>query len=387
MIGQFQSLASFRSGVWMDFAFSAEQEEFRSSVRRFLDDKSPSSKVREIMETEFGIDYQLWDQMVDQLGLVALAIPEKYGGSGFGLTEVGIVFEELGRALVCAPYFSTVALGVNMILASEDEAACREYLPKVASGEITLAVCSVENINDWSLDTLTTVALGGEEAYISGTKKYVVDGLSASHLLVLANTEHLGPSLYLVRSDAEGINKYGLSTLDQTRKLADLEFNSAPAQLIGKIGAGAKYYERMLHKALTCISAEQVGGAQKVLEMAVGYSKQRSQFGRPIGSFQAIKHKCAEMLVEIESAKSASYYACWASDNQESDLPVAAFVAKSYCSDAYLNAAAENIQIHGGIGFTWEHDCHLYFKRAKASGLMFGAPEYFRERLALLIGL
>lgn len=371
----------------MDFAFSAEQDEFRASIRRLLEDKSPDFRVRKIMESEAGIDFELWDQIVDQLGLAALSIPEKYGGSGYGQIEVGIAFEEFGRSLACVPYFSTVALGVNLILASGDEKACSELLPKVASGEITLAVCAVENVNDWTVDAVTTFAVGDKEAHISGAKKYVVDGATASHLLVLANANKSEPSIYLVRSDDESIDKHWLSTLDQTRKLADLEFNSTPAKLIGKIGAGTRYYGQMLNKALTCLSVEQVGGAQKVLEMAVEYSKQRFQFGRPIGSFQAIKHKCAEMLVEIESAKSASYYACWAAENQDSDLPVAAALAKSFCSEVYLKAAAENIQIHGGIGFTWEHDCHLYFKRAKASELMFGGPEYFRERLALLIGL
>lgn len=371
----------------MDFAFSPEQDEFRALLRQFLDEKSPTSRVREMMEHDSQIDDQLWKQMVDQLGLVGLLVPEQYGGSGFGQIEVGIVFEELGRTLACVPYFSTVALGVNLLLASGDVMACQELLPRVATGEITLAVCAMENANEWELNTFTTYASGDQDAVITGSKKYVIDGCSATHLLVLATTDRIGPSLYLVDANHLSVIRRPLSTLDQTRKLAEVDFNSAPGRLIGTFGEAVQYYSQMLYRALACLSAEQIGGAQKVLEMAVEYSKQRYQFDRPIGSFQSIKHKCAEMLVEIESAKSASHYALWAAENFESDLSVAACVAKSYCSETYLRAAAENIQIHGGIGFTWEHDCHLYFKRAKASQLMFGTPEYYRQRLGTLIGL
>ncbi|TAN28781.1 MAG: acyl-CoA dehydrogenase [Actinomycetota bacterium] len=370
----------------MNFAFNEEQEEFRRSVRRFLQDKSPISEVRRLMETEEGFDPAVWSQMANQLGLTGVTIPEKFGGLGYGQVELGIVFEETGRALLCAPYFSTVALGVNLLLESGDESACSTYLPFVSSGEVRLAVAAVESQSDWSVDDIKTVSKGGAEAMISGSKPYVIDGLTATHILVLAaNTE--GTSLYVVEGSDPSLRKTFQPSLDQTRKLASLTFDSTPGRLIGSAGEGSSYYERMLTKSLISLASEQVGGAQRVLEMAVDYAKTRIQFDRPIGSFQAIKHKCADMLVGIESAKSAAYYGSWVVDNEPAELPAVAYLAKAFCSEAYFSAAAENIQIHGGIGFTWEHDAHLYFKRAKASEIMFGPPAFYREKLAQTIGL
>ena len=370
----------------MNFAFSEEQEEFRRSVRRFLEDRSPISEVRRLMETEEGFDPKVWSQMANQLGLTAVAIPEEFGGLGYGQVELGVVFEEMGRALLCAPYFSTVAMGVNLLLASGDEVICSHYLPQVASGEVRLAVAASESDTDWSTIEISTVATTGDEAHLSGKKPYVIDGFTATHILVLARNQD-GTSLYLVNGSERSISKAPELSLDMTRKLTTLAFEATPALLVGSPGAGIAYYEAMLNKSLICLASEQVGGAQHVLEMAVEYAKTRIQFGRPIGSFQAIKHKCADMLVDIESARSAAYYSSWVVDNEPEELPTVAFLAKAFCSQAYFSAAAENIQIHGGIGFTWEHDAHLYFKRAKSSELMFGSPAYFRERLAEIIGL
>src|SRR5664279_1591522 len=249
----------------MNFAFSEEQDELRKSVRRFLDDKSPETEVRRLMETADGYDAAVWTQMAEQLGLQSLIIPEQFGGAGFSYVELIVILEEMGAALLCAPFFSTVALAANALLTSGDQSA-QEYL-------------------------------------------------------------------------------------------------------------------------LPGIAAEQVGGAQRCLDSSVEYAKTRIQFGRPIGSFQAIKHKCADMLLEVESAKSAAYYAGWAAAEDSDELPVVASLAKSYCSEAYFHAAAETIQIHGGIGFTWEHPAHLYFKRAKSSELMLGDPSYHRELLAQRIGI
>lgn len=370
----------------MNFAFSDEQVEFRRSIRRFLEDKSPSAEVRRLMETDDGFDPKVWDQMVNQLGLTAVIIPEKYGGLGYGQVELGIVFEEMGRALLCAPYFSTVALGTNLLLESGDDDFCSRYLPLVASGEVRLAVAAGESEGDWSVDDLQTVATLGEQATINGSKAYVIDGSTATHLLVLASSAN-GIGLYLVDGNDPTVVKSRRLPLDLTRKLAWLEFSDTPAQLVGSAGDGGRYFERALQKGLVSLAAEQVGGAQRVLEMAVEYAKSRIQFGRPIGSFQAIKHKCADMLVDVESAKSAVYYAAWAVDNAPDELSTVAYLVKGFCSEAYFRAAAENIQIHGGIGFTWEHDAHLYFKRAKSSEVLFGSPSYYREKLAGNIGL
>jgi alkylation response protein AidB-like acyl-CoA dehydrogenase len=371
----------------MNFAFSEEQEELRRSVRRFLEDKSPMTEVRRLMETTEGFDRAVWDQMANQLGLQALAIPEEYGGAGFGYVELIVVFEEMGAALLCAPYFATVALGANALLSSGDEGAKKDLLPGIASGETIATLAFTEDTGRWDIDGITLTATGsGGEWKLDGHKMFVVDGNNANLVLVAGRTDN-GVSLFAVEGGAPGLTATPLATMDQTRKQARLEFASTPARLVGEEGGAAPVLSRTLDLAAVALAAEQVGGAQRCLDMAVDYAKTRIQFGRPIGSFQAIKHKCADMLLEVESAKSAAYYAGWAAAEDSEELPVVGSLAKSYCSEAYFHAAAENIQIHGGIGFTWEHDAHLYFKRAKSSELMLGDPSYHRELLAQRIGI
>jgi alkylation response protein AidB-like acyl-CoA dehydrogenase len=371
----------------MNFAFSEEQEELRRSVRRFLEDKSPSTEVRRLMETTEGFDKAVWDQMANQLGLQALAIPEEYGGVGFGYVELTVVFEEMGAALLCAPYFATVALAANALLSSGDEAAKKDLLPGIASGETIATLALTEDSGRWDTDGITLAATRkGDDWKLDGHKMFVIDGQNANLVLVAAKTDK-GVSLFAVDGGAAGMTTTSLATMDQTRKQARIEFASTPARLVGDEGGAAPVLSRTLDLAAVALAAEQVGGAQRCLDMAVEYAKTRIQFGRPIGSFQAIKHKCADMLLEVESAKSAAYYAGWAAAEDSEELPVVASLAKSYCSEAYFHAAAENIQIHGGIGFTWEHDAHLYFKRAKSSELMLGDPSYHRELLAQRIGI
>jgi alkylation response protein AidB-like acyl-CoA dehydrogenase len=371
----------------VNFGFSEEQEELRKAVRRFLDDKSPSTEVRRLMETTEGYDPAVWSQMANQLGLQALAIPEAYGGAGFGYVELVVVLEEMGRTLLCAPFFSTVALAANALLSSGDEAAKGEYLPGIASGDTIATLAFTEESGRWELDGITMEAKpAGDGWVLDGTKSYVLDGHTANLILVAARTAN-GLSLFAVAGDADGLTRTALSTMDQTRKQAKLTFAATPARLIGEDGGAGPVLSKTLDLAAVALAAEQVGGAQRVLDMSVDYAKTRIQFGRPIGSFQAIKHKCADMLLEVESAKSAAYYAGWAAAEDNDELPVTACLAKAYCSEAYFHAAAENIQIHGGIGFTWEHDAHLYFKRAKSSELILGDPSYHRELLAQRIGI
>jgi len=371
----------------MNFAFSEEQEELRRSVRRFLEDKSPMTEVRRLMETTEGFDRAVWEQMANQLGLQGLAVPEEYGGAGFGYVELIVVLEEMGATLLCAPFFSTVALGANALLSSGDEAAKKDLLPGIASGETIATLALTEDTGRWDLDAVTLAAKqSGSDWKLDGHKMFVIDGHTADLLLVAARTGK-GVSLFAVEGDSAGLTRTPLATMDQTRKQARLEFASTPARLIGDEGGAATWLARTLDLAAVALAAEQVGGAQRCLDMSVEYAKTRIQFGRPIGSFQAIKHKCADMLLEVESAKSAAYYAGWAAAEDSEELPVVASLAKSYCSEAYFHAAAENIQIHGGIGFTWEHDAHLYFKRAKSSELMLGDPSYHRELLAQRIGI
>ncbi|MEM9038162.1 MAG: acyl-CoA dehydrogenase family protein [Actinomycetota bacterium] len=369
----------------MNFAFTEEQEELRNIVRSFLEDKSDESAVRELMETESGYDEAVWSQMAEQLGLQSLIVPEEYGGQGFGYVELIVVLEEMGRALLCAPIFSGV-MATNALVLSGNEEAKKAHLPGIAAGETIATVAITEPNGRWDLDGIEMTASGtGDGATLSGEKMYVLDGHTAGLIIVAAKADG-GIHLFAVDGDAAGLSREALSTMDQTRKQARLTFENVPATHIADTNGG-EMISQLMDLTAVALAAEQVGGAQFVLEMAVQYAKDRVQFGRPIGSFQAIKHKCADMLLEVESAKSAAYYAGWCASELNDELPSVASLAKAYCSEAYFHCAAENIQIHGGIGFTWEHPAHLYFKRAKSSELLFGDPSYHRELLAQRIGL
>jgi alkylation response protein AidB-like acyl-CoA dehydrogenase len=371
----------------MNFAFSEEQEELRKVVKDFLNAKSDEATVRELMDTESGYDTAVWSQMGEQMGLQGLIIPEEFGGSGYGYVELIVVLEEMGRRLLCAPYFSTVVLAANTLMHSGDAAAKAKYLPGIASGETIATLAFTEANGKWDESGITMEASGSGDSWtLNGEKMYVLDGHTAGLVLVAARTGS-GVSLFAVAGDAAGLTRTALSTMDQTRKQARLGFANVSAELIGTEGGGWDVLSTVLDLAAVGLAAEQVGGAQECLEMAVQYAKDRVQFGRPIGSFQAIKHKCADMLLEVESAKSAAYYAGWCASEMNDELPSVASLAKSYCSEAYFHTTAENIQIDGGIGFTWEHPAHLYFKRAKSSELLFGDPTYHRELLAQRIGI
>ena len=381
------SLTASQGETDVNFAFSEEQEELRRTVRAFLDQKSPESEVRRLMDTEQGYDEAVWRQMGEQMGLQGLIVPEEFGGSGYSYVELIVVLEEMGRSLLCAPYFATVALAANALIHSGDDQAKKEFLPGIASGETIATVAFTEPSGKWDEAGITMAATkSGDDWKLSGTKMFVLDGHTADLIIVAARTS-AGVSLFVVSGDAAGLTRTALSTMDQTRKQAKLEFSDTPARLIGTDGAGWTVLSTVLDLAAVALAAEQVGGAQRCLDMAVEYAKVRVQFGRPIGSFQAIKHKCADMLLEVESGKSAAYYAGWCAAEMNEELPSVASLAKAYCSEAYFHAAAENIQIHGGIGFTWEHPAHLYFKRAKSSELLFGDPTYHRELLAQRIGI
>ena len=371
----------------MNFAFTDEQEQLRDFVRSFLEEKSPESAVREQMDTEQGFDPDVWAQMSEQMGLPALTIPEDYGGQGFTRIEQVVVLEEMGRSLLCAPFFSSAVMAANTLMLGGDESAKQAHLPQIASGETRGTLAFTEQNGRWDEPGITMAATADNGAWrLDGVKMYVLDGHTADLLIVAARTSG-GVSLFTVDPGAAGLTRTALSTMDQTRKQAKLTFEGVEATLIGEEGQGWPVLEGVLDLASVALAAEQVGGAQRCLDMSVEYAKVRVQFGRPIGSFQAIKHKCADMLLEVESAKSAAYYAGWCAAEMNDELPQVASLAKSYCSEAYFHAAAENIQIHGGIGFTWEHPAHLYFKRAKSSELLFGDPTYHRELLAQRIGL
>jgi alkylation response protein AidB-like acyl-CoA dehydrogenase len=374
------------SAPQVGLAFTEEQEELRRSVRRFLDDTSPSGEVRRLMETDDGWDRVVWRRMAE-LGLQGIHVPEALGGAGLGQMELAVVMEELGRTLACVPYFSTVGLAINALLASGDEAAQADLLPRLASGEATGTLAVLEPRGSWDLETLeTTARREGDGWMVDGVKAFVVDGHTADVLLVAARTP-AGLGVFAVDGAGPGVERLPVPQLDQTRKLASVELSGAPGRLVGEDGGAERWLARALDLAAVALAAEQVGGAQRCLDTTVAYAKSRHQFGQPIGSFQAIKHRCADMLLRVESARAAAYYAAWAAAADAEELPAVASLARAYCSEAYSWVAGETIQVHGGIGFTWEHDAHLYFKRAKASELLLGDPASHREQMLRRIGI
>jgi alkylation response protein AidB-like acyl-CoA dehydrogenase len=379
----------------MRFAFDEEQEALRSAARSFLANYSSPARVRQAMETDRGYDPDVWSRIGAELGWPSVIIPEEYGGSGLTSVELVGLMEEMGRALLCAPFFSSVCLAANALLLGGSEEQKRDHLPGIAAGKTIATVAHTGPKGRWDASGIEAVARrDGGDFILNGTRTFVVDGHTADLLVVAARSDgsegDAGISLFIVRADAAGIERRLLPTMDQTRKQAEVRLRDVrvPAsELMGDEGGGWPILRKTFDLAAVALSAEQVGGAEKCLDMSVAYAKERVQFGRPIGSFQAIKHKCADMLLRVESARSASYYAGWAAAQDEDQLPVLAALAKAYCSDAYFRCAAESVQIHGGVGFTWEYDVHLYFKRAKSSETFLGDAAYHRELVAQRIGL
>ncbi len=379
----------------MRFAFTEEQEALRDTARSFLGDHSSPAQVRAVMESESGYDPALWRRIGAELGWTAILVPEAHGGLGLGYVELVALMEEMGAALLCAPFFSTVCLATNALLIGGSEEQKNQYLPGVAAGATTATVAFTEPNGRWDASGIALRAEPrGAEFLLNGTKTFVVDGHTAELLVVAARRGDSrgaeGISLFVLPADTPGIERRLLPTMDQTRKQAEIAFHDVrvpAAALLGGDGEGWPILCRTLDLAAVALAAEQLGGAQRCLDMSVDYAKQRVQFGRPIGSFQAIKHKCADMLLRVESARSASYYAGWAASVNDPELPALASLAKAYCSDAYFHCAAEAIQIHGGVGFSWEYDVHLYFKRAKSSETLLGDATYHRELVAQRIGL
>jgi len=370
----------------MKFGFSDEQQEFRSIVRRFLEDKSPASAVRRQMETDRGYDPDVWRALSEGLGLTAIHIPEAYGGQGFGVSELAIAVEEMGRALLCAPYFASTVLAATAILKAGTAEQKQALLPGLAAGSTIAALAFTEDNGHWNTHgvTMTATADGGTWR-LDGSKSFVVDGNGADLIVVLARRPGTsgddGLSFFTVKADAAGLTRVPLATADATRKLARLSFSNVEGTLLGAEGAAAGPFAETLDIAAICLAHEMVGGAELLREQAIAFANQRYQFGRPISSFQTLKHKAADMLLEVELAKSAAYYAAAAVDEGDAEVPALASLAKSAAADAYVQTAIHAVQIHGGIGFTWDNDTHLWFKRAKSSEVFLGGPEYHRERL------
>jgi alkylation response protein AidB-like acyl-CoA dehydrogenase len=363
-----------------------EREALRASLRGMLERSMPQSRVREVMETDEGHDRDVWAQLATQLGLAGLGIPEAYQGLGMGPLELAVVFEELGRTLFPGPFFSTVGMAVPLLLACGDDALNKEWLPQIAAGEALATVAITEQDADWDLHPAMQ-AVGRDGGWrLSGSKWYVVDGLIADLVLVVAGTgEAGGVGAFAVPGTADGLTREPMVTMDQTRKMARLTFDDVAATAV--TGSDEPALRRGLDLAAVALSAENVGAAQRCLELSADYARERIQFGRPIGSFQAVKHKLADMLIEVEQARSAAYFASREAAADGDDLPLAASLAKAYSSDAFFHAAADTVQVHGGIGFTWEHPAHLYLKRAKTNQLLLGSPSWHRERVADRVGI
>jgi alkylation response protein AidB-like acyl-CoA dehydrogenase len=379
----------------MNFAFTEEQEQLRETARSFLAAHSSSEAVRRAMQSEAGFDAETWKRIGSELGWTAILVPEAYGGLGLGWVEAAALLEVTGESLLCAPLFSTLALGTNALLAAGSEEQKREWLPPIADGRASLTLAFAEGPRDPAGETIAaTFRRDGEGFVLSGCKRSVLDGATADAIVVAARAEGAsgreGVELLLVRGDAPGLVRRSLPTLDATRRVADLELRDVRVSEDARLaagGPGATALAKILDRAAIALAAEQVGGAQRCLDLAVAYAKGRIQFGRPIGTFQAIQHQCADLLVQLESGRSAATYAACVAAENAPELPRAASLAKAWCSDAYFRCAADCLQIHGGVGFTWEYDVHLHLKRAKAGQAFLGSPSWHRERIARAMGL
>lgn len=363
----------------MTFALTDEQHQLQQVVRKFCEAKSPIAEVRRLMETEDGFDPAVWDQLGSELGLQSLAIPERFGGAGFSFVELCLVFEELGRALFCSPFLSSIALGANAILIGGTDEQRERLLPDIASGNVRATLAFAESTKAWAPHDVAADAIADGASYrLRGTKTLVVDGQTADLIIVSARRPDVGAvSLFTVEaSHAPGLRRTLLPTLDQTRKLAELHFDDTPAQLLGSTDDdGAETLRGTLQNAAVCLAAEQLGGAAHCLDASVEYAQMRSQFGRPIGSFQALKHRMADLYVVVSAARAVVDEACTAPG------PGNAATARLAATEALNTVAAEAIQLHGGIAITWEHDMHLYFKRAHGSTHLLDSPRQLLSRL------
>ena len=371
----------------MDLVFTAEHDALRAATRDLLQRHAPEPAVRATMQTEDGYDPALWHRMAAEIGLQGLIVPEAFGGSGADFIDLGVVMEELGRALYCGPFLSSGVLAATALTAAGDETAARTYLPALCAGSLLATVADDRLLGGGGLPGPRPRRTPGPCASPAGRASSWT-GTSLT-LLWSAPATATKPGCTWSTPGRPGITATPLPTMDLTRKIAAVEFRDTPAQRLGEPGNAHCVLTRVGDLATIALAAEQAGSAQQILDITVEYARTRTQFGRTIGSFQAVKHRCADMSVDVESARSAAYNGIWtaASDPDDTQLGIAASIAHCYCSEAFTRAAASCIQVHGGIGFTWEHSAHLYYRRAKSAELLFGHPAQHRRRLATLLGL
>ena len=378
----------------MDIGFSEEQELLRDTARKFLDSECSTQFVRRMMDTEDAITDEFWRQLAEN-GWLGITYPEDAGGSALGLVDLVVLMEEIGRAVMPGPYPATVLLGGAAIAVGGSPAQRREWLPRIAAGEVKATLAVTEPNARWDAAGITATARETRGGFtLSGGKIFVPDAHLADVLVVAArsrdgSTMEDGVSLFLVPKDTAGLAIRRLPSVDETRKLCEVKLDNVAvpgSALLGELHQGWAPLQGVIDRAAVALSAEMCGAAQRVLEMTVDYAKLRVAFGKPIGTYQGVKHKCADMLVDIENAKSLTYYAAWAVDEGEADASLAVSMAKAAASDAGRKVCAAGIQLHGGIGMTWEHDLQLYLKRAKADEVAFGDATWHRERIARLMG-
>jgi alkylation response protein AidB-like acyl-CoA dehydrogenase len=379
----------------MNFGFNEEQELLRSTARKFFDNECASVTVRKLMDGPEGMTPDLWKKIAEQ-GWTGLIFADEHGGMGLGFVDLVVLMEEMGRAVVPGPFFSTVLLGGLAVREAGTDAQKKAWLPKISSGEARATLAWMEPSAELGARGITLQATArGAGFTLNGTKLFVHDAHTADVIAVATRTSsgqnpEDGVSLFLVPKGTPGMSVTLLPTMDQTRKLCEVGLKDVvlgAEALMGTAGSGWAPLARVIDRATVALCAEMCGGAQKVLEMTVEYAKIRQAFGRPIGSYQGVKHKAADMLVDVENSKSITYYAAWAMDEGVPEGQLAVSMAKAYVSDAYRRVSGAGIQLHGGIGFTWEHDLHLYFKRAKGSEFTFGDATWHRERVAQLVNL
>jgi alkylation response protein AidB-like acyl-CoA dehydrogenase len=356
----------------MQFGLSESQEILKDSARKFFAGECPISEVRRLMETDTAYDSALWAKLAEQ-GYTGIIFPEEYGGVGLGKVELILLMEEAGRALLPGPFFSTVALAGTAIDAIATSEQKKKYLSPICRGEARSTVAVLESSASWNLADIRMTATDGK---LTGEKLFVTDAAVANFLLVVARN-----GVFLVNAKAPGLTISPMSGMDFTRKLYAVQFHNTPAEKLGETSGLSK----PLGVATAALAAEMVGGMQRTLDITVEYAKTRKQFGKPIGIFQAVQHQCADMYLETESARSAAYYAAWALEENSPDAAAAVSIAKMYASDASRTVGNRGIQIHGGMGFTWENDLHLYYRRAKSSETAFGDATFHRERIAQLV--
>jgi alkylation response protein AidB-like acyl-CoA dehydrogenase len=380
----------------MDFGFSEEQEMLRESARKFLEAECPTAFVRKMMEHETAHSAELWKKLAG-LGWLGLLIPQRFGGMGGSLLDASVIVEEMGKALLPGPFFATVLLGAAAVGVGGSAAQKKELLPRIAEGSAVLTLAFVENRGSHDAAKIELAAKRkGRDYVLRGEKLFVFDAAVADWIVVAARTASAkkgprhGVTLFLVERGAPGLSIAPLSTVDKTRRQANLTFdrvNVPTEQVLGRLDQGWPILSRALQVGTAALCVETVGVAQRALELSVEYARERMQFGKPIGSFQAVKHKCVDMMVAVENARSLSYYATWAVDERNRECATAVAMAKAYASDMGKNVTGDAIQVHGGIGFTWEHDIHLYYRRALANEATFGSAPLHREAVAQQLNL